>query len=305
MIDWGGKVATWFGLAFAGAMGFVVWLATLPHPWPGWRHDAYDALIVVAVVMFGLTLATGPIAIVTAVRRKRLKGAEAPPQLVAEIPDPAQWVARVVEQPGGHELTFVLEHRFNNINAINAFGGKRCTVIDPSGLETTAAGTALFYSYTPHDFPGAPGVRPGVYQFVWEGRTRKGAWGGITRGTYEVKPWWVGKVEATAHDTLRFMLCQGGVAEARPLLTVGGSLRCTVTDPGKIATHAIGAVVGGYRYPRHFEGAPGVRPGEYVYRWQRQDEAGFWVELASGSYCMAPWDVMAVSPLETGTTKDA
>lgn len=71
MIDWGGKTAAWCAGVTAGCSAFAVLIALSPQPWPGWRHDLYDGLIVVGSLSLIALLCTGPPALISAYGNSR------------------------------------------------------------------------------------------------------------------------------------------------------------------------------------------------------------------------------------------
>lgn len=77
MVDWGGKVAAWFFGVGVFAITAVLWLESAPQPWRGWRHDLVNVLSCISVVFLVAALFTGPAAIASLIRRRRLKKAEA------------------------------------------------------------------------------------------------------------------------------------------------------------------------------------------------------------------------------------
>jgi tetratricopeptide (TPR) repeat protein len=85
VVDWGGKVAAWFFGVGVFAITVVLWLASAPQPWRGWRHDLVDVLSCIAGVFLVLALFTGPAAIVSLIRRRRLERAEATPEVTTAI----------------------------------------------------------------------------------------------------------------------------------------------------------------------------------------------------------------------------
>jgi hypothetical protein len=190
-INWGGTVAAWlagFGALVGAVLAFLVLTA---HPWSTWRHIAVDVLVGALVVGLVGYVLTFPAAIIGAgARKRRLRRAEPAPEITAGHSDEpaAEWKVRVSETPGTHELSFVCQHRFDNMSAYMSFSDMRCTVTDPAGITTTVSGEGRAVAY-PHHFPNAPAVRPGVYHCRWEGMIRQGAWVEIISDDYEVKAW--------------------------------------------------------------------------------------------------------------------
>jgi len=193
VIDWGGKVAAWFGVAGVLAAAVAGYLETAGS---GWRHAAADALFSVTALCFLAVVAAGGLAIGTAARRRRrMETADPAPRSMAREPDPADWNIPVTESAGHDQLGVELKHRADDPAAYKSYGETRCTVTDPGGSSVTATGRARVYSY-PYAFPGAPNVRPGIYRFLWEGRTAKDRWVRIIRSDYEVKSWEAGRARA-------------------------------------------------------------------------------------------------------------
>jgi hypothetical protein len=90
VVDWGGKVATWFAaVASVSAALAALIAATAKEPLHGWLRILFVALVVIAVVSFVALLLTGPRAI-WGWWRKRATPSRAtaqPPALVVEIID--------------------------------------------------------------------------------------------------------------------------------------------------------------------------------------------------------------------------
>jgi tetratricopeptide (TPR) repeat protein len=83
MVDWGGRVAAWFFGVGVFAITVVLWLESAPQPWRGWRHDLVNVLSCISVVFLVAALFTGPAAIASLIRRRRLKRPEATPEVMA------------------------------------------------------------------------------------------------------------------------------------------------------------------------------------------------------------------------------
>lgn len=66
-----------------------------------------------------------------------------------------------------------------------------------------------------------------------------------------------------------------------------GQIRCAVTDPAGITTHATG-FGRYYQYPHQFENAPSVRPGLYRFRFEGQLKSGEWAGITTGEYEVQP-----------------
>jgi hypothetical protein len=90
----------WFCGVGALAIAVALWLGSGTHPWRGWRHDSVNALECLAIACLVGAVVTGPVAIASLIRGRRLNKAEPAPQITAEQPDPAQWLLRVSETPG-------------------------------------------------------------------------------------------------------------------------------------------------------------------------------------------------------------
>lgn len=71
MVDWVGKTAGWCAGVTAGCSAFAALIALSSHPWPGWRHDLYDGLIVVGGLSLIALLGTGPPALISLYRNRR------------------------------------------------------------------------------------------------------------------------------------------------------------------------------------------------------------------------------------------
>jgi hypothetical protein len=73
---------------------------------------------------------------------------------------------------------------------------------------------------------------------------------------------------------------------------VFGDLRCTVTDPDQITTTATGTA-SYYQYINYFfQGAPPVRPGLYLFRWQGRKSNGEWVHITDGEHMVNGSDLI-------------
>ncbi len=200
VLDWGGKVAAYFFAACAALAGLAAIIALTAHPWTGWRHDLFNLLVGGAFITVTLGLLSGGAAAVSAIRRRQAKAIQSTPEVVA-IPAPAeQPMASPVnpdefkprhQESGAFPDNKVLTFGFNHINehpgAYMALGSRRCIVVNPSGVETSATGTSRYFQY-PYEFENAPAVRPGLYRFRFEGRLTNGEWVFITKGEHEVNP---------------------------------------------------------------------------------------------------------------------
>ena len=91
------------------------------------------------------------------------------------------------EFPDGKALTFGFDHITDHPGAYMALSPRRCTVITPSGVTTSATRLNRYFQY-PQEFENAPPVRPGLYRFQLEGQLPNGEWVDITSGEHEVQP---------------------------------------------------------------------------------------------------------------------
>jgi len=111
VIDWGGKVAAWFFGVGGFALAMALYLGSAVQPWRGWRHDLVDALLCVAAACMIGCLLTGPAAIASLVRRKRLKKRERALHVAAAEPDLAEPVSVDHEaQPIAAKSRPVIDH---------------------------------------------------------------------------------------------------------------------------------------------------------------------------------------------------
>jgi hypothetical protein len=87
----------------------------------------------------------------------------------------------------GKALTFGFDHMIDHPGAYATLSPRRCTVVTPSGVTTSATGLNRYFQY-PQEFENAPAVRPGLYRFELEGQLTNGEWAYITGGDHEVQP---------------------------------------------------------------------------------------------------------------------
>lgn len=90
------------------------------------------------------------------------------------------------EFPDAKTLAFGFDHITDHPGAYMAVNPRRCTVVTPSGVTTSATRTNRYFQY-PQEFENAPLVRPGLYRFRLEGQLANGEWAFITKGEHEVK----------------------------------------------------------------------------------------------------------------------
>ena len=76
--DWGGKVAAWFGVVCvaAGTGALLVWPAwtAARQPSRGWLLVLFITLTAIAAAAFVIMLMTGPLAVWSAWRRRKVRG---------------------------------------------------------------------------------------------------------------------------------------------------------------------------------------------------------------------------------------
>jgi hypothetical protein len=105
VVDWAGRVAAWCGGLTAGCSAFAALIASPPHPWPGWRHDLYDGLLIVGGLSLLGFLGTGPPALLSAYRNRRQRR-----ELAAESgDDPTEAFRRQDGPPAGRPLAEVTD----------------------------------------------------------------------------------------------------------------------------------------------------------------------------------------------------
>ena len=115
--------------------------------------------------------------------------AASPPAAIPPAVNPDEFKpyhAESGEFPDGKALTFGFDHIHDHPGAYMALNPRRCTVITPSGVTTSATRTNRYFQY-PQEFENAPPVRPGLYRFRLEGQLTNGEWAFITSGEHEVK----------------------------------------------------------------------------------------------------------------------
>jgi len=87
VVDWGGKVAAWFGAVTAGSAALAALIVTTAAaPLHGWLRAAFIALLVIGSVSFVFLLLTGPPALLAARRAHRADLPAAPGSPALEPP---------------------------------------------------------------------------------------------------------------------------------------------------------------------------------------------------------------------------
>lgn len=190
--------AFWAGgpalIAVGGIFMTVTGFEPTKDPSTVWANSWFD--LGFAFVILGLVITA--VGVVMHFRRE-MPSASAPPAVSSPdnsrpapplVVNKAVWEA-VCDESGEFPDTKTLTFRLKQIpapgSAIRDFTALRCTVTDPAGSTLKSTDTDSWRHYTPHSFPGARQVRPGLYSSRWQGRLQTAEWVEIATGQHVVK----------------------------------------------------------------------------------------------------------------------